>query len=50
VVFNVLTTKGEGTVEQTGGTAAIGSIDDTQALVRGDGTRVALESVAGPPR
>jgi carbamate kinase len=38
-------------VEQTGGTAAIGSIDDTQALVRGEaGTRVALESVAGAPR
>ena len=34
-------------VEQTGGIAAIGAIDDTEALLRGDaGTRVALDAVA----
>jgi carbamate kinase len=32
--------------ERSGGFAAIGSIDDTQALLRGDaGTRVALDAV-----
>jgi carbamate kinase len=37
--------------EQTGGTAAIGSIDDTQALVRGEaGTQVALQPVADASR
>ena len=31
--------------ERTGGFAAIGSIDDTQALLRGEaGTRIALET------
>lgn len=36
-------------VQRTGGIAAIGSIDDTQALVRGEaGTRVALDAATMP--
>jgi carbamate kinase len=38
-------------VEQTGKVAAIGSIEDTQALVRGEaGTRVALDGARAENR